>query len=157
MKTNKAKVLLVDDSKADQIVIQRALEDGNIDCDISLADNGSMALQYLKHEKAYPDTGSFLTPDLILLDINMPVLDGLSTLREIRSDTQLRHFPVIMLTTSNREKDVYESYDAGVNAYLIKPIETSDFVNVVQQLENFWFNLVVLPTHYDNIKDKAYE
>ena len=86
-------------------------------------------------------------PDLILMDINMPVLDGKRTLEAIRQDAALKHLPVIMLKTSSAEKDVLESYKLGVNAYLTKPITHVDFVDAMQKIENFWLELVALPTH----------
>lgn len=145
MTKRRARIMLVEDSEADQVIVQRALEDGRIACDLHIASHGEQALQILRGESPYENELDRL-PDLIMMDINMPVMDGKEALQEIRQDEKLRHIPVIMLTTSSRDKDVLESYQLGVNAYLTKPVEDATFVEVVRQLENFWFELVVLPT-----------
>lgn len=137
-----ASIILVEDNKADQMIIERALEDGKISCNLNIAQHGQEALDYMLSL-----TNINQLPDLILMDINMPVLDGKQTLKQIRSHERLKHIPVIMLTTSNREKDVLESYQLGVNAYLTKPIEHDAFMHTVRQIEHFWFDLVVLPTN----------
>lgn len=136
----KAHIMLVEDNISDQVMVERALEDGKIACDLIIFSNGQKALESLK-AMVLLDT----LPDLILMDINMPVMDGKQTLQEIRTDAELKHLPVVMLTTSNRDKDVLESYRLGVNAYLTKPVLDSEFIKTVQQLENFWFELCVLP------------
>jgi CheY-like chemotaxis protein len=137
----KAHIMLVEDNVSDQVMVQRALEDGRIACDLTILPNGQKALESLNALALQDDL-----PDLILMDINMPVMDGKQTLQEIRSSADLKHLPVVMLTTSNRDKDVLESYRLGVNAYLTKPVLDSDFINAVRQLENFWFELVILPS-----------
>ena len=138
--TRKAHIMLVEDNISDQVMVERALEDGKIACDLTILSNGQKALESLR-EMVLLDT----LPDLILMDINMPVLDGKQTLQEIRTDAELKLLPVVMLTTSNRDKDILESYRLGVNAYLTKPVLDSEFIKTIQQLENFWFELVVLP------------
>lgn len=145
MNDNKPSILLVEDSAADQIVIQRALEDEHINCSVYIAENGEIALNYLNKSKAYPKNGEYISPDLVLLDINMPNMDGLTTLKTIRRDVTLRSLPIIMFTTSNRKKDILECYESGANAYLVKPAETAELANTVKQIEQFWFGLVALP------------
>lgn len=140
MKKQKATIMLVDDSKADQTMVARAFEDGAIDVDLIIANNGQEALDILHNQ-----TDHQTEPHLILLDINMPVMGGIGTLQRIRADSKIKHIPVVMLTTSSRDKDIVESYKIGVNAYLTKPIGHIEFINVIQQLESFWFELVVLP------------
>ncbi len=139
--SRKAHIMLVEDNQSDQVMVERALEDGKIACDLSVSSNGKKALESLK-AMVLSDT----LPDLILMDINMPVMDGKQTLQEIRADLELKHLPVVMLTTSNRDIDILESYRLGVNAYLTKPVLDSEFIKTIQQLENFWFELVVLPS-----------
>jgi len=136
----KAHIMLVEDNISDQVMVERALEDGKIACELTILSNGKKALESLR-AMVLLDT----FPDLILMDINMPVMDGKQTLQEIRADADLKHLPVVMLTTSNRDKDILESYRLGVNAYLTKPVLDSEFIKTIQQLENFWFELVVLP------------
>ena len=140
-----ANLLLVDDSEADRVIIQRALEDGKLNCELICAQDGAEALARLRGELGKPAGHFRALPDLILLDINMPVLDGFATLSAIRADASLQHIPVIMLTTSDRERDVFESYRLGVNAYLTKPVDELAFMRVIAQLENFWFTLATLP------------
>ncbi|WP_049786948.1 response regulator [Brumicola nitratireducens] len=140
MMRRKAHIMLVEDNHSDQVMVERALEDGKIACDLTILPNGQKALESLR-DMLLSDS----LPDLVLMDINMPVMDGKQTLQEIRADLELKHLPVVMLTTSNREKDVIESYRLGVNAYLTKPVLDSQFIKTIQQLENFWFELVVLP------------
>ena len=147
MNRKKAVVLLVDDSEADQEIVQRALEDGKMECTLLLANHGEEALQLLRHEGPFTDKIKYPKPDLILLDINMPVMDGRSTLKAIREDEALKRLPVIMLTTSNYDKDVIDSYNLGVNAFLTKPVSYYEFVDKIAGLETFWFELVVLPPH----------
>jgi CheY-like chemotaxis protein len=132
--------MLVEDNLSDQVVVERAFEDGKIACDLSIYSNGQEALDYMRSEE-----GTKNLPHLILMDINMPVMDGKQTLQAIRADDDLRHLPVMMLTTSSRDKDVLESYRLGVNAYLTKPVLDTDFINTIRQLENFWFEVVILP------------
>lgn len=142
MNRKRAYVLLVEDSKPDQVIIKRTFEDGEIACDIHLCDNGEQALAHLNECKLNPEQAF---PDLILMDINMPVMDGREALKRIRSDEELKHIPIIMLTTSSREKDVLDSYANGVNAFITKPLNPTDFISVVQKLEYFWFKIATLP------------
>lgn len=122
MEARQARVLLVDDSRSDQVIVERAFEEGRINCSIDIVENGKAALEYLQ---VIDMTSPALYPDLILLDINMPVMDGKQTLQAIRADEKLKHLPVIMLTTSSHDRDVLESYQLGVNSYLTKPVNLS--------------------------------
>jgi len=133
-------IMLVDDNESDQVIVERALEDSDITCNLSIFSNGQEAIHFLTSEKAKQHM-----PNLILMDINMPILNGKQTLQAIREHQALKHLPVVMLTTSNRDKDVIDSYRLGVNAYLIKPMSNTAFTNTIQQLGNFWFDLAVLP------------
>lgn len=143
----RAVVLLVDDSPADQVTVQRALEDGRVRCDLFVVDDGGKALSYLRREGDYEDQIKYPFPDLILMDINMPVLDGIETLKQIREDKKLDSVPVIMLTTSDSNMDVKQCYQMGANAYVTKPVEKEGFVRAVVEIEKFWFELVTLPEH----------
>lgn len=133
-------IMLVEDNVSDQVVIERALEDGEIKGQLSVFSNGQEALDFLHSNEAKQNM-----PNLILMDINMPILNGKQTLQAIRAHDDLKHLPIVMLTTSSRDKDVIESYRLGVNAYLTKPVSNVDLVNTIRQLEKFWFDLVVLP------------
>lgn len=142
MEARQARVLLVDDSRSDQVIVERAFEEGRINCSIDIVENGKAALEYLQ---VIDMTSPALYPDLILLDINMPVMDGKQTLQAIRADEKLKHLPVIMLTTSSHDRDVLESYQLGVNSYLTKPVNHIDFIDAIKNLEHFWLELVTLP------------
>ena len=135
-----ARIMLVEDSISDQVMIERALEDDKVLCDLTIVSNGKEAIDALKLGASKNQL-----PDLILLDMNMPIMDGKQTLQEIRASFALKHLPVVMLTTSSRDKDVLESYRLGVNAYLTKPVLDSEFINMIRQLEKFWFDIVLLP------------
>lgn len=136
----KAKILLVEDNISDQVMVQRALEDCKISCDLLIANHGLEAINMLSE---WPSSEGL--PDLILMDINMPVMDGMSAVKKIRENSKIKHIPIIMLSTSDAERDVVESYQIGVNAFLTKPISDQEFIKRIQEIENFWFQIVVLP------------
>lgn len=107
--------------------------------------DGEELLDYLLRRGDYADPAESPDPDLVLLDLNMPRKDGRAALREIREDDRLRRLPVIVLTTSDAERDVYSSYDLGANSYIIKPNSFDAFCEVMAQVTNYWFNVVHLP------------
>ena len=141
-----AKILLVEDSVADQRLIARAVRNTDLEAELFTVDDGEQAMAYLQRRGRYQDPASSPRPDIVLLDINMPKKDGKQVLREIRDDDSLHNLPVIMLTTSNQERDIIDSYNLGVNAYITKPTELASFVDTVQTLELFWFKLAELPS-----------
>ncbi len=136
-------LLLIEDGEADQRLVARALRSAKIKTDLYIVDNGEDGLAFLRGEGEHRDSPR---PDLILLDLNLPRIDGKQVLREIRADEKLKEIPVVMLTTSAEERDIVESYRLGVNAYITKPVEVQDFMESVQKLEEFWFDLVKLPS-----------
>lgn len=140
-----AVVLLVDDSPADQLTVERAIEDGKVQCNLLTVDNGVQALKLLRNEAPYEDNAQYSRPNLILMDINMPIMDGITTLNHIRNDAALHNIPVVMLTTSDAPNDVEASYTYGANAFVTKPVKNEDFIEAIQKLDHFWFQLVTLP------------
>lgn len=146
---NTAKILLVEDNPADQEITKRALKDSKIDNGLYITEDGVEAMEYLERKGKYADPNNSPTPDLVLLDINMPRMDGKEVLQQIRKNQDLKHIPVVMLTTSDQEKDIFESYQLGVNAYITKPVDFKKFSDVMRQLKNFWFNIAVLPERRD--------
>lgn len=140
-----AVVLLVEDNPADQKLTVRAFNRGRVKTNLQIVNDGQEAIDYLQNKGAFFDKGKSPRPDLILLDINMPKIDGKQVLKAIREDQSIKTIPVIMLTTSDQEKDVIESYQLGVNAYINKPVGITDFVNIIEQLEEFWLKLTILP------------
>ena len=138
-------ILLVEDNPADQQLTLRAFKQGKLNTKINIASDGQEAMDYLLNKDKFQDIENYKRPDLILLDINMPRKDGKQVLKEIRANSKLKIIPVIMLTTSDQEKDIIDSYILGVNAYISKPAKITDFIDVVSKLEEFWFVLNQLP------------
>ena len=136
-------LLLIEDGEADQQLVARALKSAKIKTDLYIVDNGEDGLAFLRGDGEHRGSPR---PDLILLDLNLPRIDGKQVLREIRADEKLKEIPVVMLTTSAEESDIIESYRLGVNAYITKPVEVQDFMDSIQKLEEFWFELVMLPS-----------
>lgn len=140
-----AVVLLAEDNPAEQQLARRALERGVIPIDLRVVSDGEEALDYLHQTGEYTDPQTSPRPALILLDLNMPKLDGRQVLEDIKADPQLRNIPVVVLTTSQHEQDVFRSYQLGCNSFITKPVEVHDFVEAVRELGSYWLRLVVLP------------
>ncbi len=137
-----AQILLVEDNPADVLLMQEAFKDSTIVDQIHVVVDGEEALDFLRKENQYEDV---VRPDLILLDLNLPKIDGREVLIELNKDPQLRRIPVIVLSSSKVEKDILESYDNSANCYIVKPIELEKFVKIVETIESFWFGLAALP------------
>lgn len=127
------------------MLVTRVLEKELMVRDVRAVWNGEELMDYLKVRGKYADAESAPRPALILLDLNMPRKDGREALQEIKDDPELRRIPVVVLTTSNSDLDVQQSYDAGVNAYITKPARFADMVDAFQVLHKFWFDIVRLP------------
>ena len=137
-------ILLVDDNEGDILLTREALEEARIINKISIAYDGLQAIDLLKKSARVAGT----IPDLILLDINLPKMNGTEVLSIIKNDPDLRRIPVIMLTTSSSEKDILASYDNYANCYITKPVDLDRFMDVVRTIEDFWISIVKLPkTH----------
>jgi CheY-like chemotaxis protein len=135
-------ILLVDDNEGDVLLTREALQDARIVNRISVAYDGVEALKFLRKQVPFRDSES---PDLILLDINLPRMDGKEVLSIIKNDPDLKRIPVIMLTTSSSEKDILTSYDNHANCYITKPVDLERFMDVVRTIEDFWISIVKLP------------
>ncbi len=135
-------ILLVEDDDADVILTKKSLEHNRILVRINVVPDGTNALKYLKKSGEYAHVRK---PDLIVLDLNLPGKNGIEILKEIKADNDLRHIPVVILTTSAAEEDVVNSYNLGVNCYITKPMDLDQFKNVVQSIRQFWFSIVTLP------------
>lgn len=140
-----AVILLIDDDEADQIATKRSLKAGKIRNELYFANNGEEALDYLYRRGKFEDPASSPWPDIILLDLNMPRMDGREVLTEIEKDEKLRTIPVIVLTTSDQEEDILKSYQLGCRSYITKPVGATNFAKVINELEHYWFQVVVLP------------
>lgn len=135
-------VLLVEDDPGDVLMTREAFEDYKVHNNLWVVTNGVEAMSFLRKEGEY--TGA-PTPDLILLDLNLPKMDGREVLAAIKEDDQLRSIPVVVLTTSEAEEDVVRSYSLHANAYVTKPVDFERFVSVVQQIDEFFVSVVRLP------------
>jgi len=133
-------ILLVEDNEGDILLITEALEEGKILNNSRVARDGKLAIDML-HENLI----SGALPDLILLDINLPRKNGHEVLQHIKTHPDLKHIPVIMLTTSSAEKDINLSYQNHANCYITKPVDASDFIKAISSIEDFWINIVQLP------------
>jgi two-component system, chemotaxis family, response regulator Rcp1 len=140
-------ILLIEDSRADAKIIERALREGDISHRLTVIPDGKHALDYLfslRDDDLQPDR----EPDLILLDLNLPGLDGCQVLKRIKSDPFLRMIPVVILTTSNREEDILQTYLAGANTYITKPDEYPRYRELVATLEHYWVDTALkVPRH----------
>ncbi len=136
-------ILLVDDDEGDVLLTQKALQNGKIYNSLSVARDGVEAMEFLRQEGEFKNA---VRPDLILLDLNMPRKDGRETLTEIKSDPNLRCIPIVVLTTSDADRDVMQSYDLQASCYVTKPVDLKQFTNVVQTLQEFWLCVVRLPS-----------
>jgi chemotaxis family two-component system response regulator Rcp1 len=135
-------ILLVEDNPGDVRLTQEAFDEARINNDLHVVNDGEAALQFVEQRESYADAPR---PDLILLDLNLPKVDGLDVLEHVKSEESLRRIPVVVLTSSEAEEDIVESYEQHTNAYLTKPIDPGEFVDVIRSFEEFWLTLVQLP------------
>jgi CheY-like chemotaxis protein len=142
-------ILMADDDADDRRLTQEALEEGRLINDVRFVDNGEELVDYLRKQGKFAPPAEAPRPGLILLDLNMPRKDGRTVLKEIKSDPDLRQIPVVVLTTSRADEDVYKSYDLGVNSYIVKPVTFEALVDILQTLEKYWFEIVELPPRKD--------
>ena len=136
-------VLLVEDDPGDVLLIKEAFEDNKVRNRLHVVSDGVEAIEFLRKQGA---SGSAPTPDLVLLDLNLPRMDGREVLAEIKADEDLRQIPVVVLTTSKAEEDVLRSYKLHANAYVTKPVDFDRFIEVVRQIDDFFVTVVKLPS-----------
>ena len=136
-------VLLVEDDPGDVLMTREAFEDNKVANRLSVVSDGVTALEFLRKEGQYAQAP---TPDLILLDLNLPRKGGREVLEEVKGDPALRHIPVVILTSSQAEQDIARAYDLHANCYISKPVDLDQFITVVRSIEDFWFTVVKLPT-----------
>lgn len=137
-----AEILLAEDNPGDVLLTKEAFAEAKIKNNINVATDGEETLDYLYKRGRFEDAA---TPDLILLDLNMPKKDGREVLEEIKKDDKLRRIPVVILTSSQAEQDVVKTYDLHANSYVLKPVDLGKFAEIVSAIESFWFSVVVLP------------
>jgi CheY-like chemotaxis protein len=141
-KKNLTHILLVEDNEGDILLTLEAFEECKVKTEISVVKNGKEALDFLFQRGEYTNVKR---PDLILLDINIPIFNGHEVLRQIKTDSKLKKIPVIMLTTSSNQKDVDKAYENHCNSYMKKPLEISEFLIAILKIEEFWLELTTLP------------
>jgi two-component system, chemotaxis family, response regulator Rcp1 len=137
-------ILLVEDNAGDVRLTQEVLKDSKVRNNLAVATNGEEALLRLRKQGKFKDS---VRPDLILLDLNLPIKDGREVLAQIKADDNLKRIPVVVLTTSKAEEDILKTYNLHANCYVTKPVDLDQFVNVVRSLEDFWLAIVKLPNH----------
>jgi len=142
---NPITILMADDDADDRKLTKEALEESRLANSLRFVENGEELLEYLRRQGNYSDPESSPRPGMILLDLNMPRMDGRTALGEIKNDPDLRQIPVVILTTSRADEDVFRSYDLGVNSYIVKPVTFEALVDILQTLEKYWFEIVELP------------
>ncbi len=137
-----AQVLLVEDNEDDVELTLEALKDSKVRMEVHVVDDGVSALKFLRQQDEYKDKPR---PDMVLLDLNLPIMDGREVLKEIREDDDLTDLPVVVLTTSQSEEDILRMYKLHANCYISKPVDFLKFTEIVKQIEGFWLQLVKLP------------
>jgi len=145
MSSKSITILLADDDADDRMMAAEALEESRLANDVRFVEDGEELIDYLRRNGKYQAADSAPRPGLILLDLNMPKMDGREALREIKADPELRSIPVIVLTTSKAEEDIYRTYDLGVNSFITKPVNFEQLVVVMKALGKYWFEIVELP------------
>lgn len=135
-------ILLVEDNPGDIRLIMEYFKGTDISYNIVVAQDGQTALQILKQEEEYAD---MKRPNLIILDLNLPRINGIEVLKEVKKDDDLKIIPIIILTTSRKEEDIMETYQNNVNAYLTKPVDLDQYSQVISSIQDFWLSKVKLP------------
>ncbi|MEL7020227.1 MAG: response regulator [Bacteroidota bacterium] len=142
-KTRPINILLIEDNPGDVRLTQEAFKEGRIPINLDVTMDGVEAIKYLHKQEKYANAS---TPDLILLDLNLPKRDGREVLQDIKADDFLKRIPVVILTTSNAEQDILKSYNLHVNCYINKPVDFDRFFDIIQKIEDFWLTTAILPT-----------
>lgn len=138
-------ILIADDDAEDRMLVAEAFAESHLANDLRFVEDGEQLMDYLHRQGRYSNPTASPRPGLILLDLNMPKKDGRKALQEIKGDPALRQIPVVVLTTSKAEQDIYRSYDLGVNSFITKPTTLGDLVDVVTTLGKYWLDIAALP------------
>jgi two-component system, response regulator len=138
-------ILVADDDADDRLMIKDALHENRLANDLRFVNDGEELMAYLRRQGKYADPATSPRPGLILLDLNMPRKDGREALKEIKGEQRLRGIPVVVLTTSKAEEDVYRTYDLGVNSFITKPVTFESLVTITREMGRYWLEIVELP------------
>ena len=145
MKSNTMSIHMGDDDLDDQLLVSDALLEAKLGNPIDFTNNGLELLQYLRREGEFSHLQGEPLPGLILLDLNMPIMDGREVLNELKRDPVFKAIPVVILTTSKAEEDIAKTYNMGVNSFIIKPVSFDSLVETIKSMTNYWFHIVSLP------------
>jgi CheY-like chemotaxis protein len=140
-------ILIADDDPEDRMLAEDALVESRLANDVRFVEDGEELLEYLRRDGRYAPPEHAPRPGIILLDLNMPRKDGREALREIKNDPDLRRIPIVVLTTSKAEEDIYRTYDLGVNSFITKPVTFDALVQVMRTLGEYWFEIVELASN----------
>jgi CheY-like chemotaxis protein len=140
-----APILMAEDDPDDQLITRKALEENRVANPLVIVSNGEELLDYLHHRGKFAIPASSPKPCFILLDLNMPRMDGRETLKIIKQDPDFKKIPVVILTTSKAEEDILKSYNTGANSYITKPVTFEGLVNVIRSMKSYWLEIVDLP------------
>lgn len=143
--TKSITILMADDDPDDRMLTNDAFNDCRLANDLRFVEDGIELMDYLKRQGKYSDPTDSPRPGLILLDLNMPRMDGREALAELKKDPELRKIPIVILTTSKAEEDILRSYDLGVNSFITKPVDFPQLIEIVKILGKYWFEIVELP------------
>lgn len=138
-------ILMADDDPDDRMMTQEAFEEAKLGNSLDFVEDGEQLMDYLYRREEYSSLKDIPLPGLILLDLNMPKKDGREALKEIKDDPKLRRIPIIVLTTSKSEEDVFRSYDIGVSSFITKPVSFESLIDIVKTLKKYWLEIVILP------------
>lgn len=138
-------ILLAEDDEDDQHIVQRAFNQARFRSPVQIVENGDLLLKYLRGEGPYQDRQRYPMPGIILLDLNMPVMNGEEALAIIKADAGLCHIPVVVLTTSDDQTGINRCFELGASTFITKPVTFDGFIQVVTELQLYWFSLVELP------------
>ena len=153
MAADPIEILLVEDNPNDEELTLYALKKNNINNYIQVVRDGAEALEYLFCTGTYAHRQINEPPKVVLLDLKLPKVDGLEVLKKIKADERTRIIPVVVLTSSQEESDIVESYQLGVNSYIVKPVDFEQFIEAVRQLGLYWMLLNISPTHGNSARD----
>lgn len=139
-------ILMADDDPDDRMLTKEAWEENHLANNLHFVEDGEELMEYLYRRGKHAHLSEDPLPGLILLDLNMPKKDGREVIKDIKADPELRRIPIVVLTTSKAEEDIYRTYDLGVNSYIIKPVTFESLVGILKTLAQYWFEIVELPS-----------
>lgn len=143
------RMLLVEDDPSHRLLIRKSLENHGVSNDVNEVEDGQEALDYIYGVGVYADRKKYPMPDIVILDIKMPRMDGFGVLERLKSDPKMKRIPVIMLTTSSRDEEIAKGYECGANAYVTKPLDFEDFAKKLHDLKMFWVLTAEIPPDMD--------